>query len=409
MAEIEQSQRTERGVNARKRYTEQGRYMYPKPPFGYLEEWKLTDGKPEQIAVPDPATYHLLEELPRLILVEHLSDAAIVERWNKAGYRHTTGKPFSAQALRRIRSNPFYAGLVTFGAKRITKLPNGKIRSAKNLNPETIKRGDHGFPRPWTIETFEAMQTTKAARRSIGGRATNSKSPFTGVLKCGYCGYSMMAKVISPADRPAYKMVVCGHHASTRTECQPNRWRMQLVWETFEKEIDTLAANEMAGITPEILEVADNTMPSLSQALEAARRELEQIEPRRKRINLAFQKEAIGLEDYQEQLNDLTTERTALVARVATLEGQLATSTDRTQKREKLRDFAIAWKEHLKAEIAAAGPVSLWPVELVQRVKFEVVQRLFSRVEVREPDDLPHYRKKKKRRKERIHLDLWYK
>jgi len=378
MAEIDQSQRTERATTAKRNYTQQGRFMYQKPPFGYTLELRPVPGhaRVEKLCVPDPLTYPLLESLPRLVLVEHLSDRAIAVRWNLAGYVQKTGNPFNLMTIRRIRTNPFYIGFVTHGRQR-------------NL-PDCVE-GPHKFPRPWSSEEFERMNAVKASRYLSGGRSAGSLNPFVGTLKCGYCKKAMVSGGGYRNTKGILKQhVVCRAHNTNPATCQLNRWQLETIWDATVAELDSLCSEvESTGVLPERLIHSDSNaenLASLKLQLEAERKEIAAIEPRRKRINLAFQKEITSLEDYELQIKELEQDRQATTARLAALETAIAAASSQTARIELLRTIAAAWPT-MKIELAAQGEINAWNKELIQRVKYDLIHPLFNRIEIKEPDE----------------------
>jgi DNA invertase Pin-like site-specific DNA recombinase len=376
MAEIDQSQRVERGITAKRNYTRQGRFMYQKPPFGYYLELRPVPGRAsvEKIAIPDPKTYHLIESLPQLVLDEHLSDRDIAERWNLSGYRQRTGNPFTATTVYRIRCNPFYYGFVTYG----------------RLRKSGYEEGPHSFARPWTKTQFDAMRDTKTTRAKSGGRRTGAPNPFAGTLRCGYCGRSMISDGGYLTNR-GYRMqqVMCSSYRDTRTECRPNRWGLQPVWRSVIEELDeVLGEIAHSDTVPEkYLHSTDSTekLTGLQKQLEAERTELAAIEPRRKRVNLAFQKEITDLEQYQQQIKELEEDRQALTTRISALQTELSAATDTATRSELLRTLAESWPA-TKLDLATKGTINAWDKATVQQVKFSLIQALFTRIEIKEPE-----------------------
>jgi hypothetical protein len=386
LAHIDQANRVEKLGSAKKGYTEQGKFLYGRPPFGYRLELKTINaitGKVERVPVIDSQTYPLLLEIPRLVLVEHLSDVAIAERFNRLGYKTPTGKPWISTTITRLRNNWFYAGFVTYGEVKRTR-----HHTIKNPDPSTIVRGRHSYGHPWTVEEFEAMAQVKSARARQGGRAAASVSPLAGVLKCGYCSGGMVLKTagVSAANRHRH-LYACIKYSLTLTECCPNRWATGTVWAEVKKELDRLAAASREVSPSEDVELVDNrtVVAGLENRLRHQRKELDAMDGRRRQINKAFQLEVLELEDYRQQLSELEAEKRELGIVIAELEAELAQAGDQVSRSERIRTIMHAW-ETIEPELGQAGHPGRWSAHLVNRVKFEIIQALFEAIYVREPD-----------------------
>jgi DNA invertase Pin-like site-specific DNA recombinase len=105
MSEEEQDRRIERSVAGRRRAIEAGRYPFGRPPFGYDFEIKQLDsiGRIEKVLIPNPKYYRLLEELPDLLLEQHLGNLKVAGLWNKRGILTPENEKWQNGQVDRIR------------------------------------------------------------------------------------------------------------------------------------------------------------------------------------------------------------------------------------------------------------------------------------------------------------------
>ncbi len=413
MAQIDQAQRVERMISGKRGAIEKGKYIWTKPPFGYkfVREMINSNGASIRVLIPNPETYHLLEELPRLILEKHMGDREIAAYWNKKGYRTASGAVWRGGNVLYLRTNRFYAGELSYGVNIPVRTTKGTISTMKNPDADAVLYAPHKYECPWTMEQFNAIRENKARRARSGGRSVASASPLVGTLRCGYCGHSMSFKSakerhITPQKGNPYIInsttyYYCSYNSATGGQCcRANGWRAKVVWQGVVMLLNTYFSDSIA----EGLEITSSQttikeqIARLTQQLEVVRKNLsEGVERRRKRINYAYQTETINLDEYRLQLRELDEERTSLQSEAEHLEGEIIQAQDATIRVERTRTLRELWEEQ-KLTISQMGmDVRDWPKELIQALKFDLIQQVFKALYVRETDDaLPRARNHRK-------------
>ena len=139
-------------------------------PLGYLND------KEAKTIVPDPERFPLVRQLFDLALTGNYSLIQLRKESMKWGLRtrqhkRIGGRWISVAGMHRLLINPFYAGLLLW---------NG-----------ITTQGAH---QPMiSMEEFERVQ--KQLRRPGKERAVKRIFPFTGLIRCGECGFAVTAEV----------------------------------------------------------------------------------------------------------------------------------------------------------------------------------------------------------------------
>lgn len=418
MAEIDQTQRVGRSVAGKLGAVERGKYIWAKPPFGYKFEIRQTSttGKVERIPVPDPATYHLLEELPVLILDKGLGDRAIAKLWNNQGYRTTLGNTWSNATIMTLRTNIFYAGIQRYGNKRLIKNSTGKKSLIKNQDETNIILAPHSFEHPWSLEIFERMQQAKAENYKAPGKVSSLHSPLVGLLRCGYCGASMRYRQgqtrMKPVNGKPYLVeepdaFKCQRQSLTGMGCEANRWQVAVVWQEIIYFLDALAATQGHETYNPSNGVATQ-LTSLSRQIEAVKMELgEGLERRRRRTNEAYQGEVIELDEYRKQRAELDERRNQLQSQLAALQTELDRAENEAGRAIRVSSALENWQE-LRLEIAEYGDQHRdWPTELVHDLRSKVLKPLFRSIKLGEDKANPKWGKWKRKENLIVKFELF--
>lgn len=161
-------------------------------PFGYK---KAGDNIPLQL---DEDAAALVVQMKDWMLAGH-TYAEICLRADKI-LPPRRAKHWTRAVVRRILTNPFYAGLTVFGKQ--------KARIEQPRSTWKINRGLH--PPLWDEDTHRAL-IEEARRRLVGKRNYRARYPFTGLLVCKKCG----AKISKHGKLPHEYLAcpVAGHYA----------------------------------------------------------------------------------------------------------------------------------------------------------------------------------------------------
>lgn len=118
------------------------------------------------------------------------------------------GKKWGRSAINHILRNPVYAGKVRFGWKTC----KGGKRTIQPREKWMLRKA--AFKGIWSWPYYEKIQKEIKRRRGTGGRALSSDALLIGLLKCGYCCYSMYqgksSKRLKNGDLSWWKGYVCG-------------------------------------------------------------------------------------------------------------------------------------------------------------------------------------------------------
>jgi len=146
-------------------------------PLGYLND------KESKTIIPDPERFPLIRELFNLALTGNYSLVQLREQSIKWGLRTRQHKRIgggwiTVAGIHRILTSPFYAGLLVW-------------------NGETFK----GAHQPMiSLDEFERIQ--KRLRRPQKEQPAKQTFPFTGLIRCGECGFAVTAEMkVKPSGR----------------------------------------------------------------------------------------------------------------------------------------------------------------------------------------------------------------
>ncbi len=214
--------------------------------IGYLND------QATKTIVADPVRLPLIRELWELTLTGAYSRRRIREIMTERGLRtlprkREGGQPISLSAVYKILTSPFYAGLILW---------KGRLYPGKH-------------PAIVTMDEFEAVQ--RILGRPTQARPKKLEFAFTGLIRCGECGFSVTAeeKVNRYGSRYLY------YHCSKRRldyRCRQRSLEREKVEEQIERFLERLT------IHPDLhdyaLEMAEQDEAEASQLATAEARAL---------------------------------------------------------------------------------------------------------------------------------------
>ncbi len=171
--------------NMPKRITELGlpatsiAYGYRKPPGSRLDR--------KAVPEPDPLISPHVIAMKDLLLSGHSIRQIIgylVEQNHIKPPRSTRWYP---QTVRAILRNPFYAGVVRFGASKVVVDPlTDRRKRNRSIAPDQVQYGTGRHTPLWDMDTHQLiLAELKRRGKNYRGRVNNQ---FTGLLRCGICG-----------------------------------------------------------------------------------------------------------------------------------------------------------------------------------------------------------------------------
>jgi len=170
--------------NMPKRITELGlpatsiAYGYRKPPGSQLDR--------KAVPEPDPLLSPHVMAMKDLLLSGH-STRQIVAYLEENHVKPPKSTKWYAQTVRDILRNPFYAGIVRFGASRVVVDPRtDRKKRNRSIAPDQIDQAQGRHTPLWDMATHHLiLAELKRRTKQYRGRANNQ---FTGLLRCGICG-----------------------------------------------------------------------------------------------------------------------------------------------------------------------------------------------------------------------------
>lgn len=355
-----------------------GRFIYTKAPYGYRLEKRLLDNKVDRVPVPDPATYPVVELLPRLVLVERLSLREIMARLTEMGVPTPGGQRWRKAGVRYILANPFYAGRQAYRRQiEVRDGATGKKKLVPNPDPASVVYGEHKYERPWTWDEYEAIQRLFSERKKAPPRSLGSPSPFPpGCLRCGYCqGPMVFTKTgIIGKGTPYF---ICNNHQFNPAVCQfhhvpPDRF-LQQVWD----DLDGVSqSNLAAGYHPNM---ADNRLVAAlaAQVSNLEKQLAEDLPAKRHRLNRDYLAGKIEIDDRNGLLAVLAGEERELGESLTRARAELEDAGARNRATARLLEASERWQE-LRGQVIGQ-PILAWP-EGVSRHLQAVLAASYERI-----------------------------
>lgn len=183
--------------NGRLVSVQNGNYLGTKPPYGY-KKIQYKDGK---------QTCYTLEPIPEearivKLIFEMYRDGygshKIARTLNEMGVKSQRGGRWSAESMKKVRSNKHYIGKVVWNQRKEVKtVVRGEIIVSRPLNPEPLV-----YPgrQPAIIdqELWDAVQEIRDKIPPVKNKA-KCVNPFAGLIVCR-CGYAMTLRTYTRRD-----------------------------------------------------------------------------------------------------------------------------------------------------------------------------------------------------------------
>lgn len=219
---------------------------------------------------------------------------------NDDGILSPRGKSWGRSAILHILKNPIYAGLVRFGWK-ISKRKKRIITSKDKWMMEKAC-----FDGIWPPDYYEKIQDELARRRKVGGRAVSSEALLIGLLKCGFCGYSMFqargSKPLKDGTIYHWNGYGCGKFLHGGT-CQHNGIKQDRVDKTVLNEVLKLASDDTKKAFHQ--ELSKKKSKNLETTLKERKIKFHTLNNQFIRISEAYNKGIDTLEEYATKKKEL--------------------------------------------------------------------------------------------------------
>lgn len=255
------------------------------PPLGYQA---VGNGAPYII---NEKEFEIVDYICQQFDEHNVDSTKIARNLNEMGYRTRKGTLFETRTINRILKNPFYYGLVVWND--ISFIGTHEVRFTKEQYDKRMDKIQKKY--------------TPVGRRNI----SSCTHWLTGLLKCGYCGSSLVYNGINRCPGFQCWKYAKGFHKESMFISEKKV--IAAVYEYFE---DILNGGEFKYKyrAPETIE--------LNSERNALLEELEKITSREARIALAFEKGIDTLEEYAENKKRLKKAREDIETELQQLESK---------------------------------------------------------------------------------------
>lgn len=190
------------------RSVKDGNYISTSAPFGY-KKVKLSKIKTLEIVEDEAKIVKLIYDL---YVSHNMGVRKIADELKARGLKNANSSTnWSITTIKKIIHNPVYTGKVVYASRSYKIDKSGKITS--KLNPNAlIVEGKHQAI--ISEELFNKAQLISSARYSPPKHNDKElKNPFSGLIKCGKCGYAMYMK----GDGKTFRLS-CSHSKQCQTK-----------------------------------------------------------------------------------------------------------------------------------------------------------------------------------------------
>ena len=315
-------------------------WMPRRAPLGYLNHQREDE---QRIIIADPERFELVQEMWRLLLTGAYSPPQI---WRVAhsDWKLTTpkrkkigGKLICLATVYRIFHNPFYAGLI----------PNeGKLYPGKH-------------PAMVTVDEFERVQ-------ALITKQTNTRKQhqfaYTGLIRCGECGYAITAEQKTNRYGSRYVYYHCTKkHPSYR--CRQGFVQEKHIEASIREFLGSLVVPQRIHewATRELRRLVEEQQSRRASVEESLKKRRFALTKERDNLTKMCRRELLSEEEYLTQRQDIDRELVSLEQRL-----QAPQSANRLEPHELLISFsnqAVSWfdegdatERRLIFEIAGSNP-----------------------------------------------------
>lgn len=294
-------------------------------PYGYdLEDGKLI------INVQEAEVVRRIYELYQA----PMSTRAISKLFNSEGLRKRGGAYWSDFMVHYILSNPTYCGKLRW---------NYRKASGKRTHREIIVDNTHeGIVSVELFDRIEKMRNKRAIKRE----KVSSDFHFTGVLRCGRCGYGMIG--LTQRDNKtgnSRRFYRCLGRANYGV-CN-----MPIVQERIIVDMFLEAMDEGSEHLRKLVPVNEYVPVDEDFEQEQLKRDLEQIQKRRRKWQEAYANDAITLEELKSHNEEERAREESLKAKLEPAVGQEKSQWEPDEIKEMLKTLRPLWHE-IKDEAA---------------------------------------------------------
>lgn len=255
------------------------------------------------------------------------STRAISKQFNSEGVPKRETRYWSDNSVYYIITNPVYCGKLRWNYRKLRGDRTGE---------EVIVDGSHD---PIiSVEEFDDVQRMRELRAREGKRVTNSFA-FTGVLRCGRCGYAMHGKSreTKTGRKRSYKCLGRFNYGV----CDMPLIAEESVFEAYAEFIDVKDLRKLASM----VKVADNAqeVAETEKLRVQLERELEGLQKKKNRWFAAYENEVISAEELKEKTADIRAKEDYYLSEVSKLSPKQKSRKTPAEVLERLSLLSYDW------------------------------------------------------------------
>lgn len=186
---------TRRLQGGRVRSVEEGNYLAPNPPYGYIIK-ELDNGRTLE---PHPQQAPVVKLIFDRYTIDKMGSSKIAAELNHLGYLTYTGKSWSSSSVLTIIKNAVYTGIIQWKKKEEKKSSENYQKKKVRTRPREEWIEVQGKHEPLiTMETFQKAQEILSRKYHVPYQLENGiTNPLAGLVKCGYCESAMIKRPYS--------------------------------------------------------------------------------------------------------------------------------------------------------------------------------------------------------------------
>ncbi|QKS70213.1 recombinase family protein [Paenalkalicoccus suaedae] len=267
LAQWERENLGERVRMGQERMIEEKQYPGGPPPFGYSYN---KDTKQLEV---DPVEAKVVEKMFDLYF-DGFGEQRIADRLNEQGYKTRRGNNWRAKAVRDTLKRTLMTGEFSWGGNMYNDYTDAIIPK----------------------ERFESAMKLRTSRRGAHPRTIRSSYPFSGFARCARCGapmkgHSKHGRKKLDGTAPFYRTYICTRKRDGCTSKQIN-----------EESIDRELLKEIRKLSSEYREISEDKSlikreDDHTQELKQLTRELNKVQGRRKKWQVAYAEGVISLDE----------------------------------------------------------------------------------------------------------------
>jgi site-specific DNA recombinase len=384
--QMEQNDRLKKVDDGRRNQIVAGRFISPKPPFGYRIDYRPRPNSTmvERVPVPDEKDFPTVQKIFQMAF-DGYTPGVILDYLTKHNFKTRHGKEWKKTMLIEILDNPFYAGILRYGYRKSASHGTGTSGlMVKNKDKTTIVYGKHNYETVVSEEDFEYIQSLRRERATsfTGLHTGKNLNPLVGILKCGHC-YSPVniVKVMArrkKTDRYRRSYFRCQLHLENHSFCRPHYVLVAAVMARVCNIFDEKALQEAQDpglyYSSFSVENYNNKLDALSERVAQARKKISQLDNRLRNLVDALADETITKTVFSETSGRYTTEKDDLQKQIESSLSEFAELKEKMEETQREREFLREWRR--VSNYARTVPLEDWTPDAFHEIQMIFQSRL---------------------------------